>query len=46
MQRKEKEKKKEEKGKERGGEGGGKNRREAWGHKEGKGRKGSGREKI
>ena len=27
-------------------EGGGKNRREAWGHKEGKGRKGSGREKI
>ena len=46
MQKKEKEKKKEEKGKERGGEGGGKNRREAWGHKEGKGRKGSGREKI
>ena len=46
MQKKEKEKKKEEKGKEMGGERGGKNRREAWEHKEGKGRKGSGGEKI
>ena len=46
MQKKEKEKKKEEKGKERGGEGGGKNRREAWGQKEGKGRKGSEGDRI